>query len=63
MISYYELTKELKEAGIDELEQSLFQKSSEYLQKKSEEMKKEMFGELSFDIEKWISENGPFVSF
>lgn len=56
MISYYELTKELKETGIDELEQSLFQKSSEYLQKKSEEMKKEMFGELSFDIEKWISE-------
>lgn len=56
MLSYYDVTKDLEEKGIDELEQSLFKKSSEYLQKKSEEMKKEMFGELSFDIEQWIGE-------
>ena len=56
MLSYYELTKDAEETGVDELEKAMFQKSTEYLQKQAEEMRKNLFHHIADDLEQWMWE-------
>jgi hypothetical protein len=56
MISYYELTKEIKEQGLEELEKEIFIKTSEYFSNAVDKFRKEIFDTISIDIEKWIYE-------
>jgi flagellar capping protein FliD len=56
MISYYELTKDIEEKGLEELEKEIFIKTSEYFSNAVDKFKKEIFDTVSDDIEKWIYE-------
>jgi len=56
MISYYELTKEIEEKGLEELEKEIFIKTSEYFSNAVDKFRKEIFDTISTDIEKWIYE-------
>jgi hypothetical protein len=56
MLSYYEISKELEEAGLEELEKNIYIKTSQYLAKISEEFREKVFSAVCDDIEKWTSE-------
>lgn len=56
MISYYELTKDIEEKGLEELEKEIFIKTSEYFSNAVDKFRKEIFDTISTDIEKWIYE-------
>jgi hypothetical protein len=56
MISYYDMINELKETNIEELEKEMFKVTDDYLNKAAEKFKKEMFHEVSTDLENWMSE-------
>ena len=56
MISYYDLTKEIKEKGLEELEKEIFVKTSEYFANAVNKFRIDIFDTISSDIEKWIYE-------